>query len=237
MKAWYNRRHHKEFRGEVGLRVLLIEDDAILADGLVRSLRQADYAVDWSDDGEEAEAILRTQDYDLVVLDLTLPHADGLELLRGLRSRKARTPVLVITARTEVESRIKGLDLGADDYLTKPFKLGEFDARVRALLRRSQNSGLERVTCSNLTLDLSGRRAFIGEQPLELPRREFHILEVLMTRQGRILNKDQIIDHISDFEEELSPSAVEIYISRLRKKLEPAGVTIRMVRGVGYTLE
>ena len=219
------------------MRILLVEDDAILADGLVRSLKQADYAVDWSDDGEEADSILRTQDYDLVVLDLTLPNIDGLGLLREMRGRKARTPVLVITARTEVENRIKGLDLGADDYLTKPFELGEFDARVRALMRRSQSNGLERVTCAELTLDITGRRAFIGEKPLDLPRREFRILEVLMTHQGRILNKDQIIDRISDFDEELSPSAVEIYISRLRKKLEPAGVAIRMVRGVGYTLE
>ncbi len=219
------------------MRVLLVEDDAILADGLIRSLKRSDYAVDWSSDGEEAEAILRTQDYDLVVLDLTLPRLDGLALLRGLRDRRSATPVLVITARSEVEDRIKGLDLGADDYLTKPFELGEFDARVRALVRRAQASGLDHLSLGDLTLDITGRRAFIGEVPLDLPRREFHVLEVLMARQGGILNKEQIIDHISDFDEELSPSAIEIYISRLRKKLEPAGVNIRVVRGVGYMLE
>lgn len=223
------------------MRVLLIEDDAILADGLMRSLKQADYAVDWSSDGGEARAILRTYDYDLVILDLTLPHMDGLEILRDLRAQRKRTPVLITTARSEVDDRIRGLDLGADDYLTKPFELREFDARVRALIRRSQGSGLQRLSCGGLTLDLTARRAFIGtdslELPLELPRREFHILEVLMTRQGRILNKEQIIDHISEFDEELSLSAVEIYISRLRKKLEPAGVSIRVVRGIGYILE
>lgn len=223
------------------MRVLLIEDDAILADGLLRSLKQADYAVDWSSDGGEARAILRTYDYDLVILDLTLPHMDGLEILRDLRAQRKRTPVLITTARSEVDDRIRGLDLGADDYLTKPFELREFDARVRALIRRSQGSGLQRLSCGGLTLDLTARRAFIGtdsqELPLELPRREFHILEVLMTRQGRILNKEQIIDHISEFDQELSLSAVEIYISRLRKKLEPAGVSIRVVRGIGYILE
>ncbi len=223
------------------MRILLIEDDDILADGLLRSLKQADYAVDWSSDGGEARAILRTYDYDLVILDLTLPHMDGLEILRDLRAKRKRTPVLITTARSEVDDRIRGLDLGADDYLTKPFELREFDARVRALIRRSQGSGLQRLSCGGLTLDLTARRAFIGtdslELPLELPRREFHILEVLMTRQGRILNKEQIIDNISEFDEELSLSAVEIYISRLRKKLEPAGVSIRVVRGIGYILE
>jgi two-component system OmpR family response regulator len=219
------------------MRIFLIEDDTILADGLVRALKQADYAVDWSGDGNEARAILRTYDFDLVILDLTLPKLDGLELLRDLRDQKKQTPVLIITARADVDDRIRGLDLGADDYLTKPFELGEFDARVRALIRRSHGSGLQRLSCGRLTLDLTAHRAFIDSEPLELPRREFHILEVLMTGRGRILNKEQIIDHISEFDHELSPSAVEIYISRLRKKLEPAGVSIRVVRGIGYILE
>jgi two-component system OmpR family response regulator len=219
------------------MRVLLIEDDTILADGLMRALKQADYAVDWSSDGSEARAILRTYDFDLVILDLTLPRLDGLELLRDLREQKKQTPVLIITARSDVDDRIRGLDLGADDYLTKPFELGEFDARVRALIRRSHGSGLQHLSCGRLSLDLTARRAFIDSEPLELPRREFHILEVLMTGRGRILNKEQIIDHISEFDDELSPSAVEIYISRLRKKLEAAGVRIRVVRGIGYILE
>jgi DNA-binding response OmpR family regulator len=219
------------------MRVLLIEDDAILADGLIRSLKQADYTVDWSSDGAEARAILRSYDFALVILDLSLPHLGGLELLHDLRHQGKRTPVLIITARSDVDDRIRGLDLGADDYLTKPFELGEFDARVRALIRRSHGSGLQQLSCGRLTLDLSAHRAFIDSQPLELPRREFHILEVLMSGKGRIMNKEQIIDNISDFDDELSPSAVEIYISRLRKKLQPAGVGIRVVRGIGYLLE
>ena len=219
------------------MRVLLVEDDAMLADGLMRSLKQADYTVDWTADGEEAESILRLQEFDLVVLDLTLPHLDGLEILRLLRSRKAPVPVLIITARSEVDDRIKGLDLGADDYLTKPFEMGEFDARVRALLRRKSAEGLNVLSCGSLTLDMVARRAFLNDQPLDLPRREFHLLEVLISRQGRIISKDQIIDSMSDFDDELNASTVEIYIHRLRKKLEAADATIRTVRGVGYILE
>jgi two-component system OmpR family response regulator len=209
----------------------------MLADGLMRSLKQADYTVDWTADGEEAEVILRIQEFDLVVLDLTLPHLDGLEILRLLRSHKVPVPVLIITARSEVDDRIKGLDQGADDYLTKPFEMGEFDARVRALLRRDRADGLEVLSRGSLSLDMVARRAYMNDQPLDLPRREFHLLEVLLSRQGRIISKDQIIDSISDFDDELNPSTVEIYIHRLRKKLETADVTIRTVRGVGYILE
>jgi len=219
------------------VRVLLIEDDTMLADGLVRSLRQSGYAVDWTADGEEAEAILRTQAFDLVILDLTLPNMDGLEILRSLRARHVPVPVLITTARSEVDDRIKGLDLGADDYLTKPFEMGEFDARVRALVRRSQASGLETLTCGSLKLDITAKRAFLDKNALDLPRREYHILESMMSRQNRIISKDQIIDFILNFDEDLNPSAVEIYISRLRKKLQNSDVQIRTVRGVGYTIE
>jgi two-component system OmpR family response regulator len=215
----------------------LVEDDALLADGLIRSLKQADYTVDWTADGEEAEAILRVMEFDLVILDLTLPNMDGLEILRVLRERKVPVPVLIVTARSDVDNRIKGLDLGADDYLTKPFEMGEFDARVRALLRRSRADGLKALSCGALTLDMAARRAFLNDRPLDLPRREFHVLEVLISRHGRIISKDQIIDSISDFDDEMNPSTVEIYIHRIRKKLEATDVTIRTVRGVGYILE
>jgi two-component system OmpR family response regulator len=216
---------------------LLAEDDALLADGLIRSLKQADYTVDWTADGEEAESILRVSEFDLVILDLTLPNMDGLEILRVLRQRNVPVPVLIVTARSDVDNRIKGLDLGADDYLTKPFEMGEFDARVRALLRRSRADGLKVLSCGALTLDMAARRAYLNDRPLDLPRREFHVLEVLMSRHGRIISKDQIIDSISDFNDDLNPSTVEIYIHRIRKKLEATDVTIRTVRGVGYILE
>ncbi len=219
------------------MRVLLAEDDALLADGLIRSLKQADYTVDWTADGEEAESILRVSEFDLVILDLTLPNMDGLEILRVLRQRNVPVPVLIVTARSDVDNRIKGLDLGADDYLTKPFEMGEFDARVRALLRRSRADGLKVLSCGALTLDMAARRAYLNDRPLDLPRREFHVLEVLMSRHGRIISKDQIIDSISDFNDDLNPSTVEIYIHRIRKKLEATDVAIRTVRGVGYILE
>ena len=217
--------------------VLLVEDDALLADGMIRSLKQADYTVDWTADGEEAESTLRVLEFDLVILDLTLPKLDGLEILRVLRQRRVPVPVLIVTARSDVDNRVKGLDLGADDYLTKPFEMGEFDARVRALLRRSRANGLKALSCGALTLDMAARRASLNDRPLDLPRREFLLLEVLMSRQGRIISKDQIIDSISDFHDELTPSTVEIYIHRIRKKLEATDVTIRTVRGVGYILE
>ncbi len=215
----------------------MVEDDALLADGLIRSLKQADYTVDWIADGEEAESILRVLEFDLVILDLTLPNMDGLEILRVLRQRKVPVPVLIVTARSDVDNRVKGLDLGADDYLTKPFEMGEFDARVRALLRRSRADGLKALSCGALTLDMAARRAYVNDQPLDLPRREFHVLEVLMSRHGRIISKDQIIDSISDFSDEMNPSTVEIYIHRIRKKLEATDVTIRTIRGIGYILE
>jgi two-component system OmpR family response regulator len=215
----------------------LVEDDALLADGMIRSLKQADYTVDWTADGEEAESTLRVLEFDLVILDLTLPKLDGLEILRVLRQRKVPVPVLIVTARSDVDNRVKGLDLGADDYLTKPFEMGEFDARVRALLRRSRADGLNVLSCGALTLDMAARRAYVNDRPLDLPRREFHVLEVLMSRHGRIVSKDQIIDSISDFNDEMNPSTVEIYIHRIRKKLETTDVSIRTVRGVGYILE
>ena len=219
------------------MRVLLIEDDAILADGLRRSLEQLDLAVDHSENGADAESVLRSQEYDLIILDLSLPEMDGLDVLRSVRSRKVATPVLITTARFEIDDRIKGLDFGADDYLTKPFNIGEFEARVRALLRRSQSQGLNELTCGDLSLDLSGRRAYLNGIPLDLPKREFSILEVLISSQGRIVEKQHIIDHISSFDEELTSSAIEIYISRLRKKIGLSDVQIRTVRGVGYSLE
>ncbi len=219
------------------MRVLLVEDDALLADGMIRSLKQADYTVDWTADGEEAESTLRVLEFDLVILDLTLPKLDGLEILRVLRQRRVPVPVLIVTARSDVDNRVKGLDLGADDYLTKPFEMGEFDARVRALLRRSRADGLKALSCGALTLDMAARRASLNDRPLDLPRREFQLLEVLMSRQGRIVSKDQIIDSISDFHDELTTSTVEIYVHRIRKKLEATDVAIRTVRGVGYILE
>ncbi|HSE02426.1 MAG TPA: response regulator, partial [Burkholderiales bacterium] len=219
------------------MRLLIVEDDPVLADGLVRSLRSSDYAVDCAVDGGEADHVLSTNTYDLVILDLGLPRLDGYEVLRRLRRRGSRTPVLILTALDSLEDRVKGLDLGADDYLTKPFDLPELEARVRALIRRGQSGGGSLLTHGALTLDTAGRRASLDGEPLELSAREIGVLEVLMLRSGRVVNKDQLAEELYGWDEEVSANAIEVYVHRLRRKLEPAGVTIRTIRGLGYLLE
>jgi len=219
------------------MRILIVEDDPTLADGLTRSLHHAGYAVDCVHDGEQADHVLAAQNYDLVILDLGLPKLDGFEVIRRVRRRGATVPVLVLTARDALADRVKGLDLGADDYLTKPFELPELEARVRALIRRGQSGGSSLLTHGPLTLDTSGRRATIGNVPLELSAREFGVLEVLMLRSGRVVNKEQLAEQLYGWEDEVGSNAIEVYVHRLRKKLEPAGVAIRTIRGLGYVLE
>ncbi len=219
------------------MRILIVEDDPTLADGLMRSLHQADYAVDCVPDGEQADHVLAAQNYDLVILDLGLPKLDGYEVIRRLRRRGATVPVLVLTARDALADRVRGLDLGADDYLTKPFELPELEARVRALIRRGQSGGSSFLTHGPLALDTSGRRATLDNVPLELSAREFGVLEVLMLRSGRVVNKEQLAEQLYGWEEEVGSNAIEVYVPRLRKKLEPAGVAIRTIRGLGYVLE
>jgi two-component system OmpR family response regulator len=219
------------------MRVLIVEDDPVLADGLTRSLRHSDYAVDCATDGEQADHVLTAQNYDLVILDLGLPGLDGFEVLKRLRRRGAAVPVLVLTARDALADRVKGLDLGADDYLTKPFDLPELEARARALIRRGQSGGSSLLTHGTLTLDTSGRRATLGGAPLELSARELGVLEVLMLRSGRVVNKEQLAEQLYGWDDEVGSNAIEVYVHRLRKKLEPAGVAIRTIRGLGYLLE
>jgi two-component system OmpR family response regulator len=219
------------------MRILIVEDDPVLADGLTRSLRGSDYAVDSAIDGGEADHVLSTQSYDLVILDLGLPKLEGYEVLRRLRRRGSKTPVLILTAFDTLDDRVKGLDLGADDYLTKPFDLPELEARLRALIRRGQSGGGSLLSHGVLTLDTAGRRAMLDGEPLELSAREIGVLEVLMLRSGRVVNKDQLAEELYGWDEEVSPNAIEVYVHRLRRKLEPAGVTIRTIRGLGYLLE
>lgn len=219
------------------MRILIVEDDPVLADGLTRSLRQSEYAVDCVNDGAEADHVLMGQNYDLVILDLGLPKVDGLEALRRLRRRGSRTPVLILTARDTLDERVKGLDLGADDYLTKPFDLPELEARVRALIRRGQSGGGSLLSHGALTLDTTGRRATLHGEPLDLSARELGVLEVLLLRSGRVVNKEQLAEQLYGWDEEVGANAIEVYVHRLRRKLEPAGVTIRTIRGLGYLLE
>ncbi|MEW5787455.1 MAG: response regulator transcription factor [Pseudomonadota bacterium] len=218
------------------MRVLIVEDDPILQDSLTRAMRAAGYATDQAGDGEMALGLLRGGGFDLVILDLGLPRLDGLNVLSRLRGGGHLTPVIILTARDGVEDRVKGLDLGADDYLTKPFSLVELEARVRALLRRGQG-GTPHLTCGALDYDTVGRRASLNGESLELSQREVSVLETLLFRQGKVVSKDQLIESLCGYGEEVSANAIEVYVHRLRKKLEPAGVTIRTLRGLGYLMD
>jgi two-component system OmpR family response regulator len=218
------------------MRILIAEDDAIIADGLSRSLRQGGYAVDWAPNGTEADTALLTVAYDLLILDLGLPKLSGLDLLKRVRSRNSAIPVLILTAMDGSGDRVKGLDLGADDYMVKPFDLAELEARVRALTRRSSGT-TPTIQCGALVYDQVGRVAQIAGQNIELSAREIGLLEVLLSRMGRLVSKDQLVDHLCGWGEEVSHNAIEVYVHRLRKKLEVGGVKIATVRGLGYCLE
>lgn len=219
------------------MRILIVEDDPLIADGLTRALRQSDYAVDCLADGTQAEQVIATQRYDLMILDLGIPGMDGFEVLRRQRQRGSRTPVLILTARDALDDRVKGLDLGADDYMVKPFKLPELEARVRALVRRGQAGSSALITNGSLTLDTAGRRVSMDGKPLELTAREFGVLEVLMMRSGRVVSKEQLGEKLYGWDDEAGPNAIEVCIHRVRKKIEPSRVTIRTIRGLGYLLE
>ena len=218
------------------MRILLVEDDKILADALSRALVQSAHAVDVVDTGETADEALAVHTYDLAILDIGLPGLSGLEVLRRLRARRSVLPVLLLTAFDALEDRVRGLDLGADDYLAKPFDLPELEARVRALLRRgaSQTPMLEH---GRLTFDTVGRRAFYDKKPVELSARELALLELLMMREGRVVSKEHIVNHLYGWREEVGENAIEVHVYRLRKKLEPLGCEIRTVRGMGYLME
>ncbi|OGT90269.1 MAG: DNA-binding response regulator [Gammaproteobacteria bacterium RIFOXYA12_FULL_61_12] len=219
------------------MRILIVEDDGLLADSLIRAMAAAGYAADLAGDGELALKMLLDGCYDLAILDLNLPRLDGLAVLKQLRAARRALPVIILTARDMVEDRVKGLDLGADDYLTKPFSLAELEARVRALLRRGQGGGGACIECGDLSFDSAGRRASLCDETLDLSARELAVLETLLFRQGKVVSKEQLIDSLCAWDEEVSPNAIEVYIHRLRKKLEPGGVVIRTLRGLGYLMD
>lgn len=219
------------------MRLLIVEDHPILADGLIIALKSAAYAVDHAATGEQADHMLATQHYDAVILDIGLPKLDGYEVLRRMRRKGSKIPVLMLTARDALEDRVKGLDLGADDYLTKPYDLPELEARVRSLIRRGQSGGGADLIHGDLTLDTAGRRAMIKGTPLDLSARELGVLEVLMLRVGRVVSKEQLAEQLYGWGEEVGANAIEVYMHRLRKKLEPAGINVRTIRGLGYLLE
>jgi len=219
------------------MRILIAEDDSILADGLIRSLRQSAYAVDHVKNGVEADTALSMQTFDLLILDLGLPRMSGLEVLRRLRARNSTLPVLILTAADSVDERVKGLDLGADDYMAKPFSLQELEARVRALTRRGLGTASAVLKHGPLSFDATGRVAYLNDQMVELSARELSLLEVLLQRAGRLVSKDQLVERLCEWGEEVSNNAIEVYIHRLRKKIEQGPVRIATVRGLGYCLE
>lgn len=219
------------------MNVLIVEDDKLLADGLKSALERASYKVTHAGNGLVADQQLRAYEFDLVVLDLGLPDMDGLEVLRALRQRKQVVPVLVLTARDGMDQQIESLDAGADDYMEKPFDLRELQARVRALLRRGTAEIREKVELGSLQLDLFQRTATLDGKLLELPVREFEVLETLVVQSPRVVGKARLNQRLALHSEDIGPNAVEVYIHRLRRRLDLSGVFIRTVRGVGYSIE
>ena len=216
------------------MRILLAEDDLILGDGLRAGLRQQGFLVDWVRDGQAAERELGSGDYQAAVLDLGLPLKDGLDVLQALRARKIATPVLVLTARDAVPDRIRGLDLGADDYVLKPVDLFELGARLRSLVRRAHGQTQDVLTCGDLQMNLSARQVTLAGQGVTLSMREFDLLHALMRNVGRILSREQLEQQLYSWGYEVESNTIEVHIHHLRKKLRAE--LIQTVRGVGYTL-
>ena len=220
------------------MRVLIAEDDQVLADGLMRALRSSGAAVDHVPDGSQADTALMTNtEFDLLILDLGLPKLHGLEVLKRLRARGSVMPVLILTAADSVDQRVKGLDLGADDYMAKPFSLQELEARARALMRRGLGASNNLIKHGPLHYDQIGRVASLDGKMVELSARELGLLEVLLQRVGRLVSKDQLVERLCEWGDEVSNNAIEVYIHRLRKKIEKGPVRIATVRGLGYCLE
>jgi len=214
------------------MRILLAEDDNMIGAAVRDSLRQDGYVVDWLRDGPRADAALAAGHYDLVLLDLGLPGKDGLDLLRGLRARRNATPVIVITARDAIESRIAGLDAGADDYIVKPFDLDELAARIRSALRRSAGRAEPEIAVGGVRINLAQRRVSRDSEPVTLSAREYAIVEALALRPGAILSRVQLEERMYGWGEEVESNAVEVHIHAIRRKL--GADFIRNVRGVGY---
>ena len=219
------------------MRILIAEDDAVIAQGLARALRQSGCAIDTVMNGREADVALHTTPYDLVILDLGLPGLPGIEVLRRLRARGQTLPVLILTAADGVDERVKRLDHGADDYMAKPLALSELEARVRALTRRGMGAASAIIRHGPLEYDQTGRVASIEGKMIELSARELGLLEVLLQRSGRLVSKEQLVELLCEWGEEVSNNAIEVYIHRLRKKIEKGPIRIATVRGLGYCLE
>lgn len=219
------------------MRILVVEDDKILGDAITQRIRKLGHGVDLATNGEQAQQIALSQVYDLILLDLNLPLLNGSHVLKSLREQQSTTPVMILTARDQVEDRIALLDLGADDYMTKPFDFGELEARCRALLRRSQGQANDIIHFGNISVDRNACRVEVGGNPIELKQREYRLLEVFLGHPGQVLSKEVLLDHLYSFNESPGTNVIEIYVARLRKALDDSNLTIRTLRGLGYLLE
>ena len=217
------------------MRLLLVEDDELLGDAVKTGLTQFGYIVDWLKNGDIAGNILKTESFDLIILDLSLPKVSGMTLLQTIRQSQNRTPVIILTARESIDDRIKGLDAGADDYITKPFDLNELGARVRALTRRAQGRADTVLQYANITIDPAAHSVFIDGQPINVPRREFALLQKLIESRGQVLSREQLMQSMYSWDEEVDSNALEVHIHNLRKKLNAN--FIRTIRGVGYLVD
>ena len=219
------------------MRILLVEDNSSLSRGICNALEDQGHAVDVAHDGESGDALLQFENYDLALIDINLPLKSGLELVSALRRRGSSLPVLMLTARSKVSDRIAGLDAGADDYLVKPFDLNEMFARIRALIRRQPTLQPPVETIGMLSYDRSARTLFAGKTAIDLPRRELALFEALLIGRGRIISKEQIADRVYGSGAAVDLNAVELLISRLRRRLSDYGVVIRTARGLGYMMD
>jgi DNA-binding response OmpR family regulator len=219
------------------MKLLIVEDDHDIASGLQRSLQRSGNAVELSRDGRSALLAVGVHDYDCIVLDLGLPDIDGTQVLRQMRHRKVQTPVVILSARDDTGDRVLGLDLGADDYVVKPFEVDELEARIRAVTRRAFARRGDDLGAGALRMSLTERRVYIREQGVDFSPREFSVLECLLLRQGRVVGKRQLLELIDDRDSEPSEGAVELYVHRVRRKIENSGCSIRTLRGFGYLLQ
>lgn len=219
------------------MRIAVVEDNAALAESIAYRLRQRGHSVDVLEDGTDADRFLAQDGADLVVLDINLPGMDGIEILRALRGRGDNTPVILLTARSETNERVAGLDAGADDYLTKPFEMDELEARLRALSRRKDLSFADVEKFGDLIFDRNSRQLMNGNQPIDVPRKEIATFECLLESRGRIVSKGQLTTHVYGTGADVDDSVIEPHVSRLRRRLAPFGLQIKTARGLGYMLE
>lgn len=217
------------------MRLLLVEDDELLGDALKTGLTQFGYIVDWLKDGEAARTAVKIESFELIILDLGLPKLSGLNFLQAIRNEGDKTPVLIITARESIEDRVKGLDSGADDYLIKPFDLNELSARIRALTRRSQGRADTALQYENIILDPAAHSVQVDNVPVNVPRREFSLLQKLLENVGQVLSRDQLMQSIYGWAEDVDSNTLEVHVHNLRKKLNAN--FIRTIRGIGYMIE